>query len=73
MKDLNFRTGDAKTSIFGSDEMLKPSPVDRIPDAPTTPEIAYQMVKDVCTDTTPVESGYIRNDLYGRLCDEVDE
>ena len=46
MKDLNFRTGDAKTSIFGSDEMLKPSPVDRIPDAPTTPEIAYQMVKD---------------------------
>ena len=26
--------------------MLKPSPVERIPDAPTTPEIAYQMVKD---------------------------
>lgn len=46
MKDLNFREGDAKTSIFGSNEMLKPSPVDRIPDAPTTPEIAYQMVKD---------------------------
>ena len=66
MKDLNFRTGDAKTSIFGSDEMLKPSPVDRIPDAPTTPEIAYQMVKDETF-------GYIRNDLYGRLCDEVDE
>ena len=35
MKDLNFREGDAKTSIFGSNEMLKPSPVDRIPDAPT--------------------------------------
>ena len=46
MKDLNFREGDAKTSIFGSNEMLKPSPVDRIPDAPTTPEIASQKVKE---------------------------
>ncbi len=45
MKDLIFREGDAKTSVFGSNEMLQPSPVDRIPDSPTTPEIAYQMVK----------------------------
>lgn len=46
MNDSNFRKGDAKTAIFGSDEMLKSSPVDRIPEGPTTPEIAYQMVKD---------------------------
>lgn len=46
MKDLNFRDGDAKTAIFGSNEMLQPSPVDKIPDGPTTPQIAYQMVKD---------------------------
>ena len=26
--------------------MLQPSPVERIPDGPTTPEVAYQMVKD---------------------------
>ena len=46
MKDSNFRNGDAKTAIFGSEVMLTPSPVDKIPDGPTTPEIAYQMVKD---------------------------
>lgn len=46
MKDVNFRNGDAKTAIFGSEEMLQPSPVDKIPDGPTTPQIAYQMVKD---------------------------
>ena len=46
MKDSDFRKGDAKTATYGSEEMLKPSPVDRIPDGPTTPEIAYQMVKD---------------------------
>ena len=27
-------------------KMLQASPVDKIPDGPTTPEIAYQMVKD---------------------------
>ena len=32
MKDQNFRNGDAKTAIFGSNEMLQPSPVDKIPD-----------------------------------------
>ena len=39
MKDSNFRNGDAKTAIFGSEVMLTPSPVDKIPDGPTTPEI----------------------------------
>ena len=46
MEDLNFRKGDAKTDVFGSNRMLQPSPVEKIPDGPTTPEIAYQMVKD---------------------------
>ena len=46
MEDLNFRNGDAKTDVFGSNRMLQPSPVEKIPDGPTTPEIAYQMVKD---------------------------
>ncbi len=46
MEDLNFRNGDAKTDVYGSNSMLQPAPVDRIPDGPTTPEIAYQMVKD---------------------------
>ena len=32
MKDSNFRNGDAKTAIFGSEVMLTPSPVDKIPD-----------------------------------------
>lgn len=44
--DPNFRKGDAKTDVFGSDAMLQAAPVDRIPNGPTTPEIAYQMVKD---------------------------
>lgn len=42
MKDLNFRKGDAKTEVFGSNRMLQPSPVEKIPEGPTTPEIAYQ-------------------------------
>ncbi|RFS21884.1 glutamate decarboxylase [Chitinophaga silvatica] len=46
MKDSKFRKGDAQTAVYSSDEMLRPSPVDRIPDGPTTPQIAYQMVKD---------------------------
>lgn len=46
MTDKNFRKGDADTAVFGSDEMLVSSPVDRIPMNPTTPQIAYQMVKD---------------------------
>ena len=50
MEDLNFRKGDAKTEVFGSNRMLQPSPVEKIPDGPTTPEIAYQMVKDETFD-----------------------
>ena len=46
MKDFNFRRGDAKSDVFGTDAMINPSPVDKIPDAPTTPQVAYQMVKD---------------------------
>ncbi len=46
MLDKNFRNGDAKTDTFGSNVMLQPSPVQTIPDGPTKPEIAYQMVKD---------------------------
>ena len=45
MKDSNFRNGDAKTAIFGSEVMLTPSPVDKIPDGPTTPEITYADLK----------------------------
>ena len=36
MEDLNFRKGDAKTEVFGSNRMLQPSPVEKIPDGPTT-------------------------------------
>ena len=46
MIDPNLRNGDAKTDVFGSNVMLQPSPVEKIPDGPTDPEIAYQMVKD---------------------------
>ena len=46
MKDHNFRNGDDKTAVFGSDAMLKSSPVETLPENPSTPEIAYQMVKD---------------------------
>ena len=31
MEDSNFRKGDAKTAIFGSEKMLQASPVDKIP------------------------------------------
>ena len=46
MKECNFRKGDVMTDVYGSDAMVNPSPVDRIPDEPTMPQIAYQMVKD---------------------------
>ena len=46
MKDLNFRHGDAKSDVFGTDAMVNPSPVDKMPENPTTPQVAYQMVKD---------------------------
>ncbi|MBQ2142133.1 MAG: glutamate decarboxylase, partial [Alistipes sp.] len=37
---------DFNTDVFGSKEMLQPSPSDRIPQRGTRPDIAYQMVKD---------------------------
>lgn len=42
----NFRVDNAATSVYGSDKMLQPSPVQTIPQEPTMPEIAYQMVHD---------------------------
>ncbi|MEG1378439.1 MAG: glutamate decarboxylase [Bacteroidales bacterium] len=46
MKDLNFRKGDAKSEVYGTNAMINPAPVDKIPAGPTTSEVAYQMVKD---------------------------
>ncbi|MDE6466759.1 MAG: glutamate decarboxylase, partial [Duncaniella sp.] len=46
MIDPNYRQGDIKSEAFGQDSMLQSAPVDKIPDGPTTPEVAYQMVKD---------------------------
>ena len=37
---------DFNADVFGSKEMLQPSPVDKIPAKGTRPDIAYQMVKD---------------------------
>ena len=41
MKDNNFREGDARSNVFATDVMLNPAPTDRIPDGPTTPQVAY--------------------------------
>ena len=46
MEDLISEKVMQKPMYFGSDRMLQPSPVEKIPDGPTTPEVAYQMVKD---------------------------
>ena len=46
MIDNDYRLGDAKSEAFGQDAMLQPAPVEKIPDGPTTPQVAYQMVKD---------------------------
>ncbi len=46
MIDPNYRQGDAKSDPFGQDAMLKQASVEKIPDGPTTPQVAYQMVKD---------------------------
>lgn len=37
---------NAETAVYGSKEMASPAPTDKIPQSKTTPEIAYQMVKD---------------------------
>ncbi|MEG1553980.1 MAG: glutamate decarboxylase [Rikenellaceae bacterium] len=44
--DTKKRKDNVTTSVFGSDEMLNPAAWETIPQEPTTPEIAYQMVKD---------------------------
>ena len=42
----NHKETGVTTAVFGSQEMLKSAPTDKIPQHSTTPEIAYQMVKD---------------------------
>ena len=37
---------DSVSSVFGSEKMLEPAPCDKIPDCPTSGEIAYQLVHD---------------------------
>ena len=46
MIDPNYRKGDAKSEAFGTNAMLNPAPEQKIPDGPTVPTVAYQMVKD---------------------------
>lgn len=49
-----FREGDAKSAVFGTNRMLTDAPVERIPEGPTTEEVAYQMVKDeIFAQTNP--------------------
>ena len=45
MKEENCKTTMC-APVFGSQEMLKSAPCDKIPQHSTTPEIAYRMVKD---------------------------
>ena len=46
MFDPDYRKGDSNSTPFGQDAMLNPAPEQKIPDGPTTPQVAYQMVKD---------------------------
>ncbi|MCH5229919.1 MAG: glutamate decarboxylase [Muribaculaceae bacterium] len=46
MIDPNYRQGDAKSDAFATNAMLNPAPEQTIPDGPTIPTVAYQMVKD---------------------------
>ncbi len=46
MEKTTLNNDYATTDVFGSEEMVHPAPVDCIPQHSTTPEIAYQMVKD---------------------------
>ena len=47
MNMKNETRANATTTIFGSEKMLTPAPTQTIPQHKTTPEIAYQLVKDV--------------------------
>ncbi|MBE6202323.1 MAG: glutamate decarboxylase [Rikenellaceae bacterium] len=42
----NTKHSTATTAVYGSEEMMRPAPTMTIPEHPTTPEIAYRMVKD---------------------------
>ena len=42
----NTKHSTTTTAVYGSEEMLRPAPTMTIPEHPTTPEIAYRMVKD---------------------------
>ena len=42
----NTKHSTATTAVYGSAEMVHPAPTQTIPEHPTTPEIAYRIVKD---------------------------
>lgn len=46
MEKMEKRPDTVDTAVYGSDEMLQKAPSQTIPENPTTPQIAYQMVKD---------------------------
>lgn len=46
MNMKNETRANATTTVFGSEKMLTPAPTQTIPQHKTTPEIAYQLVKD---------------------------
>ena len=57
----NTKHSTATTAVYGSEEMVTPAPTTTIPEGMTTPEIAYNMVKD---ETSP-QPRNIRNDIHG--------
>lgn len=46
MNNVNEQRATIETPIFGSEKMRNSAPTETIPMHPTSPEIAYQMVKD---------------------------
>lgn len=46
MSNVNEQRATIETPIFGSEKMRNSAPTETIPMHPTSPEIAYQMVKD---------------------------
>lgn len=46
MNSQNSKPNCAEKSVFGSHRILEPAPCDTIPQHPTSPETAYQMVKE---------------------------
>ncbi len=43
---MKFSTNSASTAVYASEQMLQPAPSQTIPQESTSPEIAYQMVKN---------------------------